>query len=141
MIDPELHEEGQSITGRTLRQFGFLWLVIFGGLACWEWFNRDQTTGGLAWALVALLVGLPGLLWPMSIRWLFAALLAVTWPIGWVVSKVLLAILFFCVFTPVALFFRLIGRDVLARRRRPELQTFWQPWTAPRDVRGYFRQS
>jgi hypothetical protein len=52
-----------------------------------------------------------------------------------------LALLFFGVFTPVALLFKLIGRDVLARHQRPEVPTYWTAHPAVKDVRSYFRQS
>ena len=67
--------------------------------------------------------------------------MAITYPIGWVVSHVVLAVLFLGVFTPVAVLFRLIGRDALARRRPPDRATYWLPMPAPDDVRSYFRQS
>ena len=56
------------------------------------------------------------------------------------VSHLLLLILFYAMFVPLGLFFRLIGRDALARRR-PDRSTHWLPKPTPSDVRSYFRQS
>jgi hypothetical protein len=67
--------------------------------------------------------------------------MAVSMPIGLVVSWLLLALLFYGMFTPVGLFFRLIGRDALCRRYRPDLDTYWAPKAGARDVRSYLRQS
>ena len=57
--------------------------------------------------------------------------MALTMPIGMVVSRVLLGALFSGLFTPVGLFFKLIGRDALARRYAPEQASYWEPSRAP----------
>jgi hypothetical protein len=44
------------------------------------------------------------------------------------------------VFTPIALGFRLTGRDVLARRRNPAATTYWVPKLPPAGSQSYFRQ-
>jgi hypothetical protein len=126
-------------TAKMLRQFAGLSLVIFGGLAAWRYFggSRDAWTWGFA--IAAALIGGIGLVAPMAIRWVFTGWLIVAFPIGWLVSRVVLAIVFFVVFTPVALVFKLIGRDVLRRRRRSG-ETYWVPKPMAGDVRSYFRQ-
>jgi len=48
--------------------------------------------------------------------------------------------MFYGVFTPVALVFRLIGRDALSRRRRPDLDSYWQPKPPAAGPRSYFKQ-
>ena len=60
-------------------------------------------------------------------------------PIGWVVSKVVLIFLW-CVITSIALLFRSMGRDVLQLRRPPERATHWTQKPHSDDVRSYFRQ-
>jgi hypothetical protein len=41
----------------------------------------------------------------------------------------------------VAIIFKLIGRDVLARRFRPEQDSYWTDKRGGEDLRSYFRQS
>jgi hypothetical protein len=64
----------------------------------------------------------------------------VTFPFGWAVSHLLLAILFYGLFTPLGLIFRLLGRDPLRRQRPLEQASYWTMKPAATDVRGYFRQ-
>jgi hypothetical protein len=52
----------------------------------------------------------------------------------------MLFVMFYGVITPVALVFRLRGRDLLRRRPEPGATTFWLPKDTPQDVRSYFRQ-
>ena len=62
-----------------------------------------------------------------------------TFPIGWTVSRVILAILFYGVFTPVGVLFRLLGRDALGLQPKPAADTYWTPRRTA-EVRDYFRQ-
>lgn len=92
-------------------------------------------------AAVALAVPAAALVRPRAVNWLFRFLTAVTRPIGGVVSRALLAIAYFLVLTPLALVFRLIGRDELVRRRPSNVTTHWSEKEQPSDPRSYFRQS
>jgi hypothetical protein len=127
-------------SSRTLRQFAGVWLAVFTGLACWHGLWRQHPELGLVLAGLAAIVGLAGLVKPQSIRRVFVAAQLLAFPIGWVVSHLILAILFYGVFTPLALLFRLRGRDVLRRQRQLELATYWTAKPAATHVRDYFRQ-
>ena len=65
---------------------------------------------------------------------------AVALPIGFVVSHVVMAALFFGLFMPIGLLFRLLGRDSLHRKSDPDASTYWIRRKAVADVRRYFRQ-
>ena len=52
----------------------------------------------------------------------------------------MLLVMYYGVITPVALLFRIQGRDLLRRKRLPSETTFWAPKQTPQDVRSYFRQ-
>jgi len=71
------------------------------------------------WGLIVLAAGtticLCGLLAPAAARILYIGLTLVALPIGFVVSFLLLAAFYFLLLTPLALVFRLIGRDPLCR--------------------------
>jgi hypothetical protein len=126
---------------RTLRQFAGLWLLFFLGWAGWMWWGRGNGTVALVFLAVALLVGPAGLLAPRLVRPIFVGWMCIAFPIGWVVSHLLLACVFYGLFAPLGLFFRLIGRDALALRPRTGQNTYWLPKPMPSDVRRYYRQS
>jgi hypothetical protein len=125
---------------KVLRQFAALWLVFFLALGANQYWWQGRPRLGLALAVVAVLLGLPGLAWPTLLRRVFVAAMVLAFPIGWGVSLLLLAIVYFLVLTPVALFFRLRGRDWLGRRPAPDRKSFWEPKQTPLEVRSYFRQ-
>lgn len=56
------------------------------------------------------------------------------------VSWAAVALLFWCVITPLGLLFRLRRRDVLQRRRRDGVASYWQPAGKVVGIRSYFRQ-
>lgn len=142
MIDPQLRDDAPVATTDTvLRQFAGLWILFFGGLACWQGLWHDRTTLGAVCAGLAALVGLPGLIHPQAIRPVFTLAMAIAMPIGLVVSKALLLILFYGLFTLVGVIFRLIGRDALRRRFQPGQPSYWMAKPAAADIRSYFRQS
>lgn len=95
----------------------------------------------LLWALgvgvVQCLLALAGL--TALTRAIYVVLMVVTFPIGLVVSSVLLALVYFLVFTPIGLVFRLLGRDVLGRRLDPERASYWHERGAPRRLDSYFK--
>jgi hypothetical protein len=123
-----------------LRQFAGLWIVFFGSLAAWHWAALGHSRIAAALGILAFTVGPIGLVVPTAIRPVFVAWLALAFPIGWIVSRAVLLLLFWCVMTPIALLFRLRGRDVLRLRRQPNRTTYWTPKLRVDDVRTYFRQ-
>lgn len=128
-------------SARTLRQFGLLCLVIFGGLALWNAIVLDNLPAGAVLGALALTLGPLGLIRPQALKWVYVGWMIVAFPIGWTVSKFVLGILFYGLFTPIALVFRLVGRDALRRRPKRELSSYWMRKAMPADVTSYFRQS
>lgn len=126
---------------RILRPFAGLWLAVFGGMAAWQGLVRGHPWLGAGLAVAALTVGPLGLVAPGAIRPIYVGWMVLAFPIGWTVSRVLLAIVYYGVFTPVGLIFRLIGRDPLSRRFEPDRPSYWTPKAATTDLRRYFRQS
>jgi hypothetical protein len=126
--------------GKVLRQFAAAWLVFFLAFGAHQYLARRHLGIGLALMGIALVVGLLGLVKPSAVRWVFVTWMVVAFPIGWLISLLMLVLMFYCVITPVALVFRLRGRDLLRRKRAPSEATFWLPKETPHDVRSYLRQ-
>jgi hypothetical protein len=126
-------------TVRTLRQFAVLWVVAFSGMALWQLFRNDNRV--LAGVLAVLtLVGWWGCWRPGDLRPIFVGWMVLVFPIGWTVSLIVLAMLFFAVFTPIGLFFRLTERDFLRLRREPLAETCWEPMKLDADPKSYLNQ-
>lgn len=124
----------------TLRQFAGLWIVAFGGLGIQQGLLRDRPAVGLALGALAVAVGTVGLVRPRAVRPIFVGWTVLAFPIGWTVSHILMGLIYFGLFLPFGLVFRLIGRDPLALKPPPEAATYWRARRPPDDVRRYFRQ-
>ena len=136
-------------TDSQLRQFGFIALIAFGVLgAVVHWrgglfgINFGDAARWVSYSLWALggVSALLSLVFPAGNRLLFVTLTLISYPIGYVVSFVLMAIFFYGPVTFVAIVFRLIGRDALKRKFEPEASTYWKPHTSPASIKRYFQQ-
>jgi len=72
-------------------------------------------------------------------RAIFVVLMLIALPIGFVLAHILMAMVFYLLITPIGLAFRLLGRDVMGRRRDPSQQSYWHVRTGPRSPASYFK--
>ena len=89
---------------------------------------------------VSALVAAAGLLAPPVIRPVYVGWMGIVFPIGWVVSHALLAIVYFGVLTPIALLVRWRRGDLLRRKPDPESATCWEQRAEVGSIDRYFRQ-
>jgi hypothetical protein len=90
--------------------------------------------------ILAILAASLGQLRPGWLRPIYISLTAVTAPIRWCVSYVTIMLVYLLVFTPVALVFRVIGRDVLRRRFGRPAATYWVLREQPTSPRSYLKE-
>ncbi len=128
-------------TRRELRQFAVITLIgcaIVGAVLRWYGY---ASAGTVVWA-VGVVIGLVGLVVPLAAKPVYLLLSVVSWPIGFVVSYVVLAVFYYGIITGTGLIFRLLGRDPLHLRPDPEATSYWQPKSLPdpENKQRYFRQ-
>lgn len=99
---------------------------------------------GHQWVAVISSIGaavfLAGFLYPGAIRVIYLGLILVTLPVGLLISFFLLATFYFGILTPLAIVFRLIGRDPLNREFDPDIGSYWITHHQPDNVDRYFNQ-
>ena len=133
----------------TLRQFGWIAVAGFGflaliawnewlifGLGLGEW--RSRLAG--AFGLLAVLAGSFSLVYPKANLPIYLGLTIAAYPIGFVLSYVILGSIFYLMLAPVGLFFRLTGRDLLNRRFEAGRESYWCDARSERPKESYFRQ-
>jgi len=126
-------------TPRVLRQFSAAWLVFFTVFALNRILFRHQPEFGAALAWISW-IGLLGLIWPHLIRPLFRLATIAAFPIGWIVTQVTLAIMFYLVLTPIGVWLRRRGRDELQLKLKPDAKTFWIERPEPPAAESYLKQ-
>ena len=134
---------------RTLRQFGFIALAGFSFLALIAWKDWLIFSFGLGaakpWVAgmslgLGLLAGLFSLVWPAANRPIYVGLTLATFPIGFVLSHVIMVTLFYLVIAPIGLILRVLGRDPLSRKLDPSASSYWVDVRRERPRESYFKQ-
>lgn len=125
---------------RELRAFGRIWFPLFiamlGGMI---WWRAESLTGALVtWSVGAVIAGLV-LASAHVARVVFVGLVTLTYPIGLVISTIVLAFMFYVVFTPFGFVMRLFGRDALRLNAR-DRASHWTPYQQVDDPEQAFRQ-
>lgn len=123
---------------RMLRQFALGWALFFIAWGAYQFWGRSQAS--LAGALVLLAILGPVSAWfaPRFFRSIYIACALIAFPLGWVISHIALAIMFYGVVFPMAVAFRLSGRDRL-QLNRTTLRTYWKQKNTPTDPSRYLR--
>jgi len=124
---------------KKLRQFAGLWIIFFSAIAARQWFHHEHHVAAIILAIVALTIGPMGVAFPKLIKPIYVGWMTAVYPIGWVMSHVMLGIVFFLIVTPMAILFRVLGRDALGLRAKPKAASYWvaKPVT---ESANYLRQ-
>ena len=122
-----------------LRQFAGLWILFFGLIALSQHFRSHNTTASVIVGTLALSIGVPGLFFPRLLKPVFVGWMIAVFPIGWLVSHVILLLIYWTIFVPVGLILRQLGHDPL-RLRKPTVDSYWEPKTQQTKLRRYLKQ-
>jgi hypothetical protein len=124
---------------RSLRNFGLLMtgaLAVVGLLAFWR--DSDIALTLVIAAAIFLTLGLllPRALWPIHKIWMSFAI-----PLGWLMTRFILTLVFFLALTPTALIGRLLGKCFLDQKFDPDRQSYWEArQNGNRKLEDYRRQ-
>ncbi|KPK38642.1 MAG: hypothetical protein AMJ65_12580 [Phycisphaerae bacterium SG8_4] len=127
-------------THRQLKVFGLLLGPFFGLIgALLLWRTGTWTIPAVCW-IVALITAIVYHWVPSIKRTMYMAPMTVMYPIGWLVSHALLALVYFGWVTPVGLLMRLFGSDPMRRRFNRQKASHWVRRKPVGNVNRYFRQ-
>ena len=134
---------------RKLRQFGFIALAGFGFVAVLAWYEALIFSFGLGAArapVASALAGLAGLslvfslVAPRANLPIYLGISLLTYPIGFVLSYVILGTLFYLIISPTGLVMRSFGSDPMERRILPETDSYREDAPRARGRDSYFKQ-
>ena len=145
MIHVDWKPDGKKLSG-----FATISVIAFGALGLWSYFRHSiigislspeaANTVGVVLGAIALYSAICRFVAPQGMIPIYYTMTVISVPIGFVLSHIIMGLLFYGVFAPIALFFRLTGRDVLRRTLEPDAPTYWLTRPAETDVKRYFRQ-
>lgn len=112
------------------RSFGLVFAGVFVILGVWKWYGGATAWGWglLAASVVCVVVAFlaPNALKGPNLIWFKFGLF-----LHKIISPLILGLLFFLTITPTALVMRLMGKDVLSLRLKPDAKSYWIHRTPP----------
>ena len=110
MKDKATTTNRQTIPTKDLRVFLGIWAGIFAVFLAFGILRHDTLR---IWALCGSVISLALMAIPRAITPLYRAWVWVGEKIGFVISRIILAVIFFGIFSPLGIIFRTFGRDIL----------------------------
>ena len=126
---------------KLLRLFGFFSVAGFAVMAIVFYWKLDAP-GWLFWSLLGLGVVQALAAWAeeyLLIRPVYMVMSVIGMGIGFVVGPIVLGLMFFGMFTPLALWFRLVGRTSIDKKLDREAVTYWRDRKGPISPARYLR--
>ena len=123
-----------------LRWFGAIMLVFFSALSAVARFKLHApavaaTLVGVGTALAVVYYLIKPLRVPLYLAWM-----RIFFPLGWIVSHTIVAVIYYLVVTPIGVAMRVVGRDPMRRRFLRDAKTYWTPTRREASLSQYFRQ-
>jgi hypothetical protein len=108
-----------------------------------SWSGRDAQwvwSWQLVGAAAGIVVAIGAYVAPSTVMPLYRVFTGMAQHAGLFMTRLLLAAVYYGIFTPVAAWFRIRGRDALDRRRASDQPSYWQPMRDHSGSRRYNRQ-
>ncbi|MDZ7267930.1 MAG: SxtJ family membrane protein [candidate division KSB1 bacterium] len=112
-----------AVTPARLKVFGLTVGLLLLLLAAY-WFWREKAGAGY-FLLAAVTFAGVGMLAPRRLAPVYRGWMALALAMGFVMTRVILTLLYLGLFTPIGLLARLLGKDLLQQRWEPHAQTYW----------------
>jgi hypothetical protein len=120
--------------------FGVIMFVVFAVFGAIAFLGFDaRGVASVLWliGIVVMIVyyAIPPFRRPLYLCWMYAI-----WPIGWLLSHSLLALIYYLLITPIGWLLRLSGRDSMRRKASDEASTYWIEHRTGGLPSRYFKQ-
>lgn len=130
---------------KELRQFGAIFMggFVLIGLVKYLWpferlIDKNETLG--VWLIgIGIVVGAIGLTGSRLALPLYWAWLGIAFVLGNIMSRVIITLIYFLIFTPMRFLSSLAGRDKL-QLKKPQTNSYWSDISLPKDIEKYERQ-
>ncbi len=131
--------EKRDATRNDLKWFGLILAAVFGIIGLLLWRRGHPTAGHVLWIIGATLPAVYYLA-PPTQRLMFSVWMGLTFPLGWVISTLVMLLVFYLVLTPMGLIMRLLRRDPMLRAYDHAAASYWEPHDPAGRPSRYFRQ-
>ena len=128
-------------SNKSLLKFSLVMASFFLVLCFTNFFWGEVKNNSIILFVVALLFLLPGLIYPKLLKPLHSIWMTFALSMGYIMSRLILFIVYYVAITPISLFFRLIKKDILDQKIDNNASSYWKRREKNRDgLEGLERQ-
>ena len=105
------------------RSFGVLFFVVFLVVGFWPMLNNEAPNYYLIlFSLIFLILGLVNskILSPLNLGWIKLGEI-----LGKIIAPIVMAMVYFLILTPISLFVRLFGKDLIGMKFSNDVKSYW----------------
>lgn len=129
-----------SATIKQIRQFGLLVGIVLVAVGCWQLYRQTYPIVRIVlWSIGSFLFA-GGLLWPQILKPFYVSWMLLAHMLSWVNTRIILGVIFYLIFTPIALVMRIANRDSLQRKINKNANSYWTQRTAPENIKEHFER-
>jgi hypothetical protein len=114
----------KEVTKKQLRTFGIALSILLAGIGLVH-FLKGHTPQNLWFWGAAGVVFLTTLSVPILIKPIYHVAIFIAHILGWINTRIILGVIYYLLFTPIALIMKLSGRDALNRKFDKPAITYW----------------
>lgn len=114
-----------NLSGKNLRKFGLFVGGIFLLIGLYMEYRHIDTEWRYVFVGVGVMLMVLGATYPQSLKYVYRFWMGIAFTVGWLVSRVLLAVIYYLVVTPIGLIMKLLGKNPVAMHFDREAESHW----------------
>lgn len=114
-----------DLSSKSIRHFSLLIsavAVVAAILMVWKGSVKTNSFYLIGFAIIFAIVGS---LLPAIIRPIYKVWMGFAFSLGWIMTRILLSLIFYIIITPIGLILRLMGKDFLNIRAHKQVDSYW----------------
>ncbi len=130
----------KEITKKQLKTFGIALTVFLGTIGLINFLKGHVPQNLWYWGAAGVVL-LTTLFMPILIKPIYRVAIFIAHILGWINTRIILSVIYYLIFTPIALIMKIFGRDALNRKFDKAAKSYWnirERTTIPKDQ--YLRQ-
>ena len=124
MLKEEIADVVQRVDPKELRKFGLTVGLVIGILAAFLFWKLKPSA--IYFSSISGILILSGLLFPKLLKPIYIGWMSFATVLGFVMTRVIMTLLYVFVFTPVGIVIRLFGKDPLNQKLDHQAKSYWK---------------
>jgi hypothetical protein len=114
-----------DISKKSLRKFGISVGMVLSILSIWMIYKDHVPSLRIYLGVIGVLLIITGVTYPGILKHVYKVWMGLAFAIGWVVSRILLLLLFYLFVVPIGLISHLVGKEFMDIKMNKVKETYW----------------